>query len=613
MVLDLLDSKGVSTDAISGSDTYTLKVTLANADGSAAAKQLVTVSGNTNNLSFLETSNLTESDGVAKFRVKRISVTSSGAEAITAFYDYKASGATTTTTLTQSYNYKLGQVSVELGALTAATSNIAAYGTTTVSVNATVNKVAPVSPLLVTFSASCGSVSPSSVLTNAAGTSTTTYIASVPACGGQSVTVTASISGASSSPTAQIKVAAVQPTNIQFISATPTSLSLKTSQQNGQSALLKFKVLDAGGKPITNSTVTLALSNKATGVGLQAPGNQDAKDVDTDENGEVTATVFAGTVPSNLSVIATVKGSNPSISTESSILAVTSGPATQERLSLALGAISIEGYSIDGVTTPVTLSLSDRQGNPVLPGTVINFVTEFGTVSPGQCVMSAANPFSCSVTYSSSGARPTITGRVSILAYLAGEEDFVDANFNNIYDVGESFTDLGVAYRDNNASSVLPDKKYNLGEFMVPRVGVPNCDATTGTCSGDGKWGQADIRQQAQLVLATSVAELALASGSSLAPGADGVITATLLVKDQKGNSMPTGSTIAVSVVADGPTFGDDKKSCSLTTKSPVTVLGTLDPYSLEVGFKNCAPGNEITVAVTTPRGSETSFPVKLR
>lgn len=123
------------------------------------------------------------------------------------------------------------------------------------------------------------------------------------------------------------------------------------------------------------------------------------------------------------------------------------------------------------------MSLADRQGNPVPDGTAVNFVTEGGVMIPPTCVTGAVPGDSqCTVNIRSQNPRPT-DGLVSILAYSAGEEDFVDANFNNLFDCGESFTDLVTAYRDDTTTTMLLSKPSNTGvpngfvtgEFSVPR------------------------------------------------------------------------------------------------------------------------------------------------
>ena len=78
----------------------------------------------------------------------------------------------------------------------------------------------------------------------------------------------------------------------------------------------------------------------------------------------------------------------------------------------------------------MTVSIADRQGNPVPDGTQINLTTESGVLVPPSC-FTAGGTSTCNVQLRSQGSRPA-NGRVSILAYLPGEEDYVDANGNEI-------------------------------------------------------------------------------------------------------------------------------------------------------------------------------------
>mgnify|MGYP002137315599 CR=1 FL=1 len=92
--------------------------------------------------------------------------------------------------------------------------------------------------------------------------------------------------------------------------------------------------------------------------------------------------------------------------------------------------------------------VADRQGNPVPAGSAVNFVASHGQVQ-GTCLLDAASQ--CSVTYTSQGLRPA-SGRAVILAYMDGEESFIDQNGDNIWQSGETFYDVGLAYRDDNGN-----------------------------------------------------------------------------------------------------------------------------------------------------------------
>ena len=75
------------------------------------------------------------------------------------------------------------------------------------------------------------------------------------------------------------------------------------------------------------------------------------------------------------------------------------------------------------------------------------------------------------------------------MAYVEGEEDFVDVNGNNVFDAGEKFSDLGRAFRDDTGQPLLVTypytSRYASGETQIPRDDVPVCKVGE-LCVGDG-------------------------------------------------------------------------------------------------------------------------------
>jgi hypothetical protein len=275
------------------------------------------------------------------------------------------------------------------------------------------------------------------------------------------------------------------------------------------------------------------------------------------------------------------------VQTDSAVLAIASGRAAQARVSLSLQKFAIEGWNTDGPDSTVTMSVADRQGNPVPDGTAVNFVTSGGVMIPPTCTTGATPGDSqCTVKIRAQNPRPA-GGRVAIMAYVAGEENFVDANFNNVYDCGESFSDLGTAFRDDNFNG-----SFDTGEFSVPRAASASACGTAATPSptkGDGVWGAADVRGQIPIVFASSEA---IIEGAFTGP------TFTTTVRDVNGNSMPTGSTISVSG-ASGGTVGN-WLNCTIQSDSTLTIPNTLGPTVFPVAYV-CDPGDVLTVKVTTP------------
>ena len=598
---------GGGTSVNAAGSTATAIVT--DATGATVAGKLVTFTADATLVKFNPPSGqvLTDSAGVASIQLSPALVSSVGAGTLT------AQATVGTASLQTSFDYQLSASNLGLQSLNVGTGALAAFGNRAVSVVATINGVpATNTPVQVTFSASCGVVSPATVTTNASGAADTTYTASLATCSGTNVTITATAVGAPST-SSTIAVASSIATNVQFVSTTPQLINLDGSVGTTQAQVV-FKVVDSTGNPLQNKKLRLALSNSATGVSLNTLGNIAPVDLTTDSQGQVSAAVFSGTVPTSLNVSATLldAGNLPTlITSNSNLLTVAVGRPVQRALSLAVQFRSIEGGSLDGSTTTVTLSMADRQGNPVPAGTQVNFVTEVGVMLPPVCSVDTTS--SCTVTLRSQGTR-TRNGLVSVLAYVAGEEDFVDVNGNNVFDSGDTFTDLGRAFRDDNGASVTgANGAYSTGEFQVPRVGAAVC-TPAGGCPGDGVWGAADVRIQTTVVFATSQAAIATSSMvantpfTGSAPVTKTLNSVTVTVADLNGNSMPTGSTVALSPIDDGfnvPPFSSGAQ-CSVSSSTSFTVPSTLGPFTIPVSLRACTVGDQFKVTVTAPSGRVT-------
>ena len=627
--LELRDSTNLPTNAISSSGFTTVRISLKFEDGTPVTQKRVDTTGDLSKVAFPEGgSQLTDSQGVAEVKVSRASLTINGAGTLNVSATISgtdSTGAVDTTVVTSVLDYQVGQANIALTKLNLGSSGLPAYGNRPISVVATINGVAASSsPVQVTFNASCGTVTPATVSTDSAGTATTTYSASLATCAGTTVTVSASAVGATS-VSGPIAVASPVATNVQFITTTPQLIYLRDSVGTTQ-AQVAFKVVDSSGNALPNNKLRLSLSNAATGLSLDTVGNTAAVDLTTDSLGLVSVKVFSGTVPTSVNIKATLLDSSnvaTNIFSSSNLLTVASGQPTQRSLSLAATKLSIEGFSLDGETTSLTLSMADRQGNPVPPGTQVNFVTESGVLLPAVCFVppvipatasSPAIPTSaCTVTLRSQGTRPA-NGRVSILAYVAGEEDFVDANGNNVYDSGELFTDLGRAYRDDNSKTTVPGSfngletsvangQFEAGEFQQPRAGTGACVSGVG-CAGDGVWGAADVRQQATVVFATGIARIV----GIVSPG--GIALTIADNNPNNNNSVPSGSVVSVTAIDQTKS---NNLSCAISGDSSVKILNTLEATFTSFGFTECVAGDAVTVKVTTPLGTITSVSYTIR
>ena len=588
--LVLLDAAGAPTTSVGTSGLVSARATLTDSKGNLVSGSLVRFTGDEALIKISPSSDaLTDASGVATVYVSAASAQSAGAGELVASAVVAGVGASA------SKAFQLAPLQVALSNLNVGSTPLVAYGTRPVSVGVTLNGApATNTPVQVAFTASCGTIAPASAVTDATGKASASYTASSSACGGTNVTISASAAGAAPLA-ATLAVQAPLVTNMQFVSATPQLIYL-TGSVGPSRSLVTFKVVDINGSPLVNHAVQLSLVNSGPGITFGTVGNTGVLTQTSDASGLVSVSVFSGTVPSS-AVVRAVSASNPAVKADSNVLTVATGIPVQRAASLSIGKLSIEGLNVDGQSTSVTFSLADRVGNPVPDGTQVNLVASSGVLIPPTCVVSGGNS-ACSSTLRSQGTRPA-NGRVAVMAFVPGEEDFVDANGNNVYDASESFTDLGNAHLDANFNGV-----YDTGEFTVPRAGSLACPSNLSgrpnTC--DGVWGANDVRRQAMVIFASSSAEITGAFQSAVG----GVRSALdFVIADINGNSFPTGS--AVVVQAQDRT-GANGSGCFLpaadTTGSVNLVIpNSLVPATFTVGFVGCLAGDAISVKVTSPTG----------
>ncbi len=663
--LELRDAANSVTNTIGSSGLTTLKAILKFSDGTAVSQKRIDITGDLTKITFPEgSSQLTDSSGVATIKVTRASATVGGAGTLSgaaSISGSNTSGTPVTTVVTGAVDYSVGAVvgaaTLTLDTFDVGAASLPAYGTRQISVRAMLgNSVAP--SVQVSFSSSCGQLSPATAPTNSSGIATASFTAtditgtavSTLGCGGKAVDISVSAVGAST-VSKSISVLAALATNLSWVPPTDLSkLRIYLANSGGATqTTVQFLLKNARGEALPGQDIRVSLNTvnggtpKAT---FGTVGNVAPVTLTTDSLGMISVPVFSGTVPTNVSVNAALV-SNPSIQTDSKGVAIASGRPVQSRVSLVPAKHAIRGFNFDGATTTITMSLADRQGNPVPDGTAVNFVTKAGVMIPPTCVTGGVPGDSqCTVTIRTQNPRPfaaggTKNGYVSILAYTAGEEDFTDANFNNVYDAGDSFSlinnDLGTAYRDDLATSNVAPGSFKLnadgttslipswdgtmyvhqtGEFAVPRAAEAG-GATPLPNQGDGVWGAADVRGQVVIVFSTDefVINSPIWVSALPDPQWNNAIIATGLtvsIQDLNGRSVPTGSTIAVSVTDNSPKLPTDGSAapifgtCSLVGQSHTAVPDSLEPLTLTLNLKQCVTGDQVGITVTTPAGAKT-------
>lgn len=616
ITLSLTDAtSGASSNTLSAGKPLTVKAVVKDANGAVVPNAVVTFATDSALGVFDPASGsaLSNSSGVASVNLQAASLASSGAATLT------ATASVGGKSLTQTVGYAVSPGVVALSNLTANSTSLSAYGSTSVSVQVLVNGVPATSSQAVTFSSACDTAGKASIthsVSSVNGVATATYTDK--GCAGTDA-ITASVQGTSSSISLQI--AAPQASNVSFVSSSPSSIVLAGTGGAGLSSdsIVTFKLVDSTNSPIAGRTVNFDLSTRVGGIKLNGQSSGTAQGT-TQADGTVSVTVTAGTVPTPVWVTA-VLADNSAIKSQSPNLTISTGRPTQDRFSLAVETFNIEGWRQDGITTHATAYAFDRLGNPVPDGTVINFISE-GAGIGASCTTTSA---SCSVTFTSGEYRPrndsepsgsVTNGRVTILAYATGEESFDDSNANNIYDAGEAFRDLGNAFVDNNEDRV---RQAGESEIAFGKSGAcpaypadgryDNAPYSAGSC--DGVWGQAHVRR-VNLVVLSSYVIGTVAPSTFTMPGCTGSFTFRL--SDENNNPMPATATLSMdSAVTYKNDTGDTvKASVSVSSGSssvPNTSAagGTFHTFTVEGSKCQTKPVGTATLTVTSPSGSTSS------
>lgn len=320
-------------------------------------------------------------------------------------------------------------------------------------------------------------------------------------CTSDIIRATVTLGGqAQSAVSPQIAVAQSPSSSISFIEADPSIIGLKGAAQAGvpEESIMTFLVRNQNGEPV-GSGVPVEFEITAGAGGFAITSGLTAS---TNSSGEARVTVTSGTVPTIGSVRARVVGSSPEIVGTGSV-SVQVGLPEQERFSIATGSLNPGVGNVVGEEVPVLISLQDRMGQLVADGTLVNFTTELGGITP-SC--QTANGV-CSVTWTSPGitvnkydadrasracgapeffagtALERIKhglvggvpcgehdrfGRTTITAWAVGEESFDDSvDRNNVFDITEGWRALPEAFRDDNetaARTSAPQEAVN--DFM---------------------------------------------------------------------------------------------------------------------------------------------------
>jgi hypothetical protein len=601
LVVDMQDSGGTSIANLTPDSPATVKVSLKNSSGAAVSNSVITFTTSDSTAKFSPASGtaLTDANGAAS--IKLAAGTQAGA------FTLFASSTVGTLAVKATKNYTVSFPDLTLSAITITPSTLPAGGNASVSVMVLNGASAYTQALPVTFSSPCistGKATIGSPVITQNGTAVASYTDN--GCStADTLTATVVVPNATLTKTASINILPAVAGSIKFLSVDPSNIALKGTGGAGRPeySTVKFRVFDMNGSPVAGKLVTFVFgdsnSTSTTGGLSLSPSSATSS-----SDGSVTTTVSGGTIPTSVRVVATVGGSAPTLTTVTSLLVVSSGVAEQAHVSFGFTTGNCEGWDINQVCGEVEVLVGDHFSNQVPDGTVVNFTSEGGVI---QDSCSTAGGI-CKVKLYAANPRPA-GGRVTVMAYLIGEETFTDSNGNNVYDPGEPFLDLKPdIFRDDDENG-----SWSQGEPCISTH--PNSTCST---AGDGIYnGVLRVPQQpsAQVLyisasavaqFSTSDAKIDIITNPITCP-AGGTADVQVKVTDLHDIWMPFGTTISFSTL-----FGVTSTTvvpASVKVQNVVMAVGAspdIPTYTVTIACPTPAVTGQFIVTVRTPSGKET-------
>ena len=460
IALTLKDTSGNAITAIRVDLDGVVTATLTNDSGNPLPNKIVTFTTTLAALNPSSGSVLTNSSGVAT--ISLLASDTVGATTLTA----KVTEGEVVTTQTLNYSVDAPKIRIGNGSgagftesvLAVSNATVSAGGTTSFTANLVNASAALVSDIYtVLFTSNCAESNLATIDTNVKttnGAAVATYQAN--GCTGSDIiTATVTIGGQTFTAVKTITVSSDKVGSIQFISATPNNIALKGTGGVGRQEFsnVVFKVIGATGLPIANKTVSFSLNTQLGGITLLASS------VTTNSLGEATAVVQSGSVSTPVRVTAQVDiGGGTIISSQSDQLTISTGLADQNSISISADITAPEG-DVLGSKVVLTVTAADAFNHSVPDGTSVVVIAEGGAIQDaGNTCLTVDGK--CSVTWVAQNPRPA-DNRVTILAYIIGNESFYDRNGNGVYDNGDAFDDLPEAYLDADETSALASGTWN--------------------------------------------------------------------------------------------------------------------------------------------------------
>jgi len=649
-------ASGTTATGVSSTNPGELRATVM-LNGAALANEVVTITTTLGVLNPTSGTALTNSSGVATIGLEEGGV--EGAGTATASITYQGTTATDTVSFQVSTSGGGGPTVLRMGYGTVSGTSVTGFiadtmdiGLTTLSAGGTTSATVLIidaannlytTPVDVSFTSGCvgsGAATMDASVTTVNGVASSTYLAQ--GCvGSDTIIASASIGGTTYTATGTLTVQAGSVGSIEFVSATPTSITLQGTGGAGRSetAVVLFRVVDVQGDPVQGQNVAFALNTTVGGITL-APSS-----ATSDNNGLVQTTVQAGTIATSVRVTASATSGGSTFESQSDQLVITTGIPDDDSMDIVATVVNPEGWDISGTQVTISARLADRFNNPVPDGTAITFTTEGGSIDSfcttvgGACVVTwtSQDPRPCGETLGAAqvqvdttagpnvcvltpaGATNSIDpqigfaplgqpygGRATILATAVGEESFTDINGNGVFDEGDLYNDLPEAWVDSNEDDTRDNNEpyldFNSTGIYDSADGEFNGILCSRPTSNDCSTAQTlHIRDSLVLVMSGSTGFMVMSPSTITIPN-DATAGGTLTVSDLHNQPMPAGTTISVAV----------SSGFTLITGNSFTIASTNSNSAVNIGVTIEGPGSTtgangiLTVTTTSPSGFQT-------
>jgi len=606
LTLLMQDSSGATIANLMPDKAATLKVSVRNASGVAVPDVVVAFSTSDSTAKFSPSSAtaLTDKDGNAT--VALAAGTQAGAFTVTA--TTVVAGAS----VRASKNYTVSFPVLTMGELVVSPTALASGGNASVTVTISSGGTLYSQPVSVAFTSNCVAAGKAVIGTPVVtqnGVATASYTDK--GCStSDTITATAVVPNATLTKSANITVEPNVVGLLVFMDSSTNDIALRGTGGVGRPefSIVRFRVIDRSGNPVVGKTVSFAFGDTGTttttgGLSLSPSSAISAAD------GTVATSVYSGTIPTSIRVTATTSGDRPVITTVSNLLVVSSGVPDQAHFSLGLTIGNCEGWTVNQLCNTAEVILGDHFGNQVPDGTVVNFTAEGGVIED-SC---RTNKGICKVNFYSGNPRPA-GGRVTIMAYLVGEENFHDANGNNVFDTGDTHTDLKPdIFRDDNENGA-----WTAGEpciSVAPSVGcnTPGDGIYNGVLRIPRTQNNQVLYVQRSLVgmFSTSNAIITV-ENPTLTCTAGATIEALVKVTDLNGVWMPAASTITFETIWSVPPVTIPPiNPAVLVVPNVVLAVGSpiaIPTYPISIGCPTPDSAGTFVITVTSPSGVVTTL-----